>query len=986
MYMKTRFVILALIIMIAEVAVAQVASRRVSVHGIVKDKDEPLIGVTIQVQGENKGTISDVDGQFALEDLIPGSVLEFSYIGYAKCTYKVERGSDNLEIVMEKSSTVLDDVVVTGQAVGQKMAIMSQINSVTLKNVISAEKLQQNPDANLVEAIGRLPGITVNREAGEGTGFLLRGLDQSYSKVLINGEAMPVGLNSVSTYALQDVEVYKSLTADMEGDAVAGTVDLSLRMIPGGLHFNVTALSGYNVLNSDFKNYSLLGQISDRFADDKLGLSLTLSADRNNRSTSLLSSGYNTNWTTDLNAPFYLNSMSFNVNERVNYKESAVLSMDYKPSASTILNLNSFLSLSSSKIESQSKSFAPEGAQATVPINVVLSKYPDYDNFGMTHSLTGKTTLPWLNAILTYGLTYSYNKSSTTQVTSNYTSTTRADGLLRDELMVMQPDDVASHFASSLSGLEGTRQENMVYDNTEATNWNLSPRIDLEVPFDFFDGWLHGNVKVGGKYRYAETYSDRTGGTAACSGNAIFDDYFKEKYGWGADGSFPVGLVVDGRKDNFMGGNYDFGDMYSMDRMMLVFNDWYRHGYDTFMSGESSGVAGDPQYYGFFHNMYNSAVSDLSVESTYWAGYIMPEFNIGKYVMFIPGVRYEFMRHDMRAYRGTEVFKKYSIHQDVAEAFGLERARAERNDRKWLPMIHLRVKPVDWAYMHFSYTHTVRRPGLEQISPYEYINTQLSSSYAYSCGVPDLKSELWKSYDLQLTFHHPKFGLLSITGFNKTVQDKLWTRSYKRVKGDPIPAPVFRDNDLVNMTVHENHPYDITLRGVEVELQTSFSYLPKPLSYLTLGVNYTYTYGKQPNPYTEIYQYRPEGERYQVTARRDSVVPEPMTGIPKHVVNATLGVEVKQFKAYLSYQYSSEKIQSTHPNDLRLYIIREPYQRLDFNASYGFTLKNSSMIEILFKGANLTNSEDRVRYRGDSRPLSVEKYGVSLEIGARYKF
>jgi len=111
-----------------------------------------------------------------------------------------------------------------------------------------------------------------------------------------------------------------------------------------------------------------------------------------------------------------------------------------------------------------------------------------------------------------------------------------------------------------------------------------------------------------------------------------------------------------------------------------------------------------------------------------------------------------------------------------------------------------------------------------------------------------------------------------------------------------------------------------------------------------------------------------------------------MTGMPEHMANVTLGAEIKGFKSYLSYQYASEKIQSTHPNDLRLYVISEPYSRVDFNASYGFNLKNDGILEILLKVANLTNSEDRIRYRGENRPISVEQYGITADFGLRYKF
>jgi hypothetical protein len=151
-------------------------------------------------------------------------------------------------------------------------------------------------------------------------------------------------------------------------------------------------------------------------------------------------------------------------------------------------------------------------------------------------------------------------------------------------------------------------------------------------------------------------------------------------------------------------------------------------------------------------------------------------------------------------------------------------------------------------------------------------------------------------------------------------------------------------------------------------------------------MNYTYTHGESPNPYTSLYKYKPAGSRYELTGRKDSVVIEPMTGQPDHMANVTLGIKIRNFQSYFSYQYASDKIEGTHPNDLRLYVIREKYSRLDFNASYSFTFKNSGKLELILQVANLNNSEDRIRYREEFRPISVEQYGVTSNLGVRYTF
>ena len=197
-----------------------------------------------------------------------GTVLVFAYLGYVEQRLDVgNQRTINVQLVPDVES--LEEVVVTTQARGQIGARQQQINSNTIKNVVSPERLQENPDANAVEAIGRLPGISV-----------LRGMEPKYSNVTLNGINLPsnsdntrgTNISGISQYVLQGVEVYKALTADMEANAVGGTVNLKLQETPAGLHYNVMAQGGYNDLNQYFGNYKFLGEVSNRFLDNKLGV------------------------------------------------------------------------------------------------------------------------------------------------------------------------------------------------------------------------------------------------------------------------------------------------------------------------------------------------------------------------------------------------------------------------------------------------------------------------------------------------------------------------------------------------------------------------------------------------------------------------------------------------------------------------------------------------------------------------------------------
>ena len=217
-------------------------------------------------------------------------------------------------------------------------------------------------------------------------------------------------------------------------------------------------------------------------------------------------------------------------------------------------------------------------------------------------------------------------------------------------------------------------------------------------------------------------------------------------------------------------------------------------------------------------------------------------------------------------------------------------------------MIHLRIKPTKTFYAHFSYTQTLSRPDFNAISPNYYVNTGWAP-FSYTANNPDLNPELWTSYDAQFTFHGNKIGLLSVTGFYKTVEDKIWTRSYQRIRGDELIDP-FPDNALVNITIWENHPYTAFVEGIEIEWQTSFFYLPKPFNFFTLYANYTYSHSETTYPYTELRSVVPPGGGRPVQVRVDSTTTGPMLYQPQQIANISLGFNYKGFNAWLSFQYN----------------------------------------------------------------------------------
>lgn len=127
------------------------------------------------------------------------------------------------------------EILVTGQRLGVLAAIREKREADSVVDVVSADDLGKLPDANVADAIARLPGVSVivNQDTGEGEYVTVRGLSGTYNAVLVNGvrvaqtdpASRDVSLNVLPPNGLASIRVTKTLTPDQDGDAIGGTID-----------------------------------------------------------------------------------------------------------------------------------------------------------------------------------------------------------------------------------------------------------------------------------------------------------------------------------------------------------------------------------------------------------------------------------------------------------------------------------------------------------------------------------------------------------------------------------------------------------------------------------------------------------------------------------------------------------------------------------------------------------------------------------------
>jgi len=187
----------------------------------------------------------------------------------------------------------LDQVVVTGLRASLESALRTKRDDSGIVDVIKAEDMGKFPDTNLAESLQRVPGVVIDRDAGEGRSITVRGLGQDFTRVRINGvEALATtggtdssgganrsrgfDFNVFAADLFSSLTVRKSSSADVDEGSLGATVDLQTAR-PFDLKGFTAAVSLKGVYNdlSGKTNPKASFLVSNTFADNKVGVLLS---------------------------------------------------------------------------------------------------------------------------------------------------------------------------------------------------------------------------------------------------------------------------------------------------------------------------------------------------------------------------------------------------------------------------------------------------------------------------------------------------------------------------------------------------------------------------------------------------------------------------------------------------------------------------------------------------------------------------------------
>ena len=232
-----------------------------------------IVGAAVFIEGTSYGTVSDTIGDYVLENIPPGKyevvVRALGYVGTDE-DISIKEKSDVIvqNFSLKEKLITLNESVITARANNEleTTARAAEKNAANLVNVISAQAIDQSTDRTAADVLQRVSGMSLIRDQGEGRYVVMRGLAQQYNNTLVDGIKIPspeskdryVPMDIFPSGLFERIEVTKSLTPDIAGDAIGGSTDLMLREAPDRFVFSASAASGSTsgVLGNSFSTFN----------------------------------------------------------------------------------------------------------------------------------------------------------------------------------------------------------------------------------------------------------------------------------------------------------------------------------------------------------------------------------------------------------------------------------------------------------------------------------------------------------------------------------------------------------------------------------------------------------------------------------------------------------------------------------------------------------------------------------------------------------
>jgi TonB-dependent receptor len=915
-----------------------------NIKGLITDENGMYVpGASISITSLKKGAISDFDGKYTIIAVPVGKYnLNVAYLGYDDVSREVivkENETLNVQFQLKSGSIKLDDILIKSYRLGgQSKALNTQKNNLNITNVVSMDQIGKFPDANIGDAVKRIPGITMQVDQGEARNIIIRGLSPQLNSVTLNGSRIPsaegdnrnIQMDLIPSDMIQSIQVNKAVTPDMDADALGGSVNLITKTAPQNFRFSATAGSGLNTItNKRILNGSFL--VGDRTKDKKFGWMISATINDNDFG----SDNVEAEWTDKFGYFDGTDEVEIEVNPYANVFEqrkylvqrirrSFSANLDYQINDNNNIYLKTMYNWRDdreNRFRLEQEILDPEdinigdftltdNTPTMFPVEVKRQSKGGIDNdrnknrrledqrmqnysLGGNH-LSGKLKIDWMA---------SFAKASEERLNERYAEF-ESEYIINNDISNSRFPLYIAVNASGFNDVSNFEFGEVTEENQYTEEEDLNAFVNFELPSDFF-GKGGGFIKFGVRGRFKNKLRE--------------NDFFE----YDVETDFPnLGTIptTGFSNDSFLAGNqYEQG--------LFADEEWLGS-----LSLENGEVISDE----FLRANY-------SVEENVWAAYVMTNQQLSDKLSVLVGIRFE--QTNLTA-TGNNIL-------DEDELNGL--ITKENSYSNLMPGVHFKYKASKNTVFRFAWTNTLARPNYADITPTIDVVTGDEEVYL---GNPDLNPTRSMNFDLMAETYFDNVGLLSGGLFYKNINDFVYTFQSETT------TDTFGD-DTTGFEVFQPLNGDTaSIFGVELALQRKLDFLPGFLKNFSIYLNYTYLTSDA------------NGIRNEDGEERDDL---DLPNTTPNMFNGSLGYADKKISARISANFSDSYIDEIGGNSFEdRYYGRQFF--LDFNTSF----KINKSLSLYADVNNITNQPLRYFQGIRERTMQVEFYGRRITLGLKY--
>jgi len=872
----------------AQSAQGAATGTKASISGHVGDASNAVIqSARVVVAPGNLVVTTDSLGDFVVAGLTPGNyTVTVTSAGFKQLVQSVSitAGRDmplNLVLQVAPGS---EEVIVSGGS-GQDMvqAVNEEVTSPDIVNVMPQTEILALPNANIADAVGRLPGVTVQRDEGEAVYVQVRGLDPRLTNTTIDGVTIPspesnvrqVLLATIPADMVQSIELNKTLSANQDADGIGGSVNMVTKMAGETPTFDAISTLGYSPIENGRYMGLVNFTVGKRFgATKRWGVIASASYDYNGR-------GYNDiEPQPDLNpdstvTPYY-DSIDIREYRHQRLRWGGTVGADYK--------LNDHSSLNAHVILTDFKDWGDKWTY-TVQTNAKPKfKYsirrPDFAigslSLGGNHIFNSKW-FTWGTAISRgRELDAGGNPGGAFDASSALKSWAKSNC---DYVAGLNGDPYRPQWTPSCMVPNTTTPANNIYSLSNYTLDNINTstgqatQLNLQewgaMGFNYQVGTHSATLEFGGEFRNAHKGQDAYTPTYDYCPQAD-PGYTPTICSVAADNATPVNseMFASGFQDpHYYDGTYHMGEM----------TDHYK--VDQFLGANPSLLPLDVPA---TRSSSDSANYDLIERIS--AGYILNTFHFDR-LSLQTGLRLEATHEYGRGYLVNPAAGPNSNGTDNnGNWIGTTPVTNVQTYIDPLPSIQARYAFTTATAVRAVYARGISRPNQYDLVP--YVSPTGNNPVVATIGDPNELPTHSNNYDLLLEQELKPFGLIQTGFFYKQLTNPIVTANVPCtgtclavVPGTPAGSLAQEDANGSNARVW----------GLEFGLQQKFTNLPGAFRGLGMMTNYSYSDSR-------------------ISGLPDRTDSPSLMGSAKHAFNIEPGYELGRYEVHMGMSYNSSNI------------------------------------------------------------------------------